>query len=136
LPFAATLILTQKIRFWKAVALLVAVCVAYTIYLNIAVFQLKSSSQPSSVHRQQKPGSDADSSPKPQAPSESSQNPQQKMQNEAQPSSKQQQNPPSVRASESPEKLKAIILKSIPHDTGAFTQVLKKAYRAHSSNFD
>jgi hypothetical protein len=134
LPFTATLILTQKIRFWKAVALLVAVCVAYTIYLNIAVFQLKSS-QPSSVHRQQKAGSDADSSPTPQAPSESSQNPQQKIQNEAQPSSKQQQNPPSVRASESPEKLKAVILKSIPHDTGAFTQVLKTAPRTHSSNF-
>jgi hypothetical protein len=112
----------QKIRFWKAVALLVAAFVVYIMYLNIAGYQLKASSQ----HRQQKPESHSDSSQKEPASSRTSQNSQQKTQIE-EPSRKQPPKPQSAGSTQYPEKLKAVILKSIPHDTGAFTQVAKKS---------
>lgn len=121
--FTQTLTVAQKLRFWKAVALLVAACVVYIMYLNIAGFQSRVSSQ----HRQQKspPHADADASRHEQSSSESSQNSHQKVENEADPSQKQQTKRQTVQSPASPQKLKAVILKSIPHDTSAFTQVSK-----------
>jgi hypothetical protein len=102
--FAATSISAQKIRFWKAIAVLVVACMCYIIYLNIYAFH-------GTVHR---------SSPEPSHLQPKASKP---ATTEAQPQQQKQQKHQKFRTSESPEKLKAVILKSIPHDTGAFTQV-------------
>jgi hypothetical protein len=102
--FAATSISAQKIRFWKAIAVLVVACMCYVIYLNIYAFHgTLHRSSPDPSHLQPKASKPATT--------------------EAQPQQQKQQKHQKVRTSESPEKLKAVILKSIPHDTGAFTQV-------------
>lgn len=113
-----------KTRFWKASGLLLALFVAYIIYLNFIGFHLRSSKQPSAEfaqHLQQQPENGAQASRKEQQKSqtsaESSHNYDQKPQNQHQ---QQQQ----ARFSGTPEKLKAVALKSIPHDTSAFTQGL------------
>ncbi len=123
LIFAPGLIPNQKTRFWKASGLLLALFVAYIIYLNFIGFHLRSSKQPSAEfaqHLQQQPENGAQASRKEQQKSqtsaESSHNYDQKPQNQHQ---QQQQ----ARFSGTPEKLKAVALKSIPHDTSAFTQV-------------
>jgi glutamine cyclotransferase len=103
-------------RFWKGVALLVVACIVYIMYSNVVGLQPKVSGK----QRQH-----ADSSPKDQASSETSQNLKQNVQHEGEPSRKQHPNPQRVASSQYPEKLKAVVLKAIPHDTGAFTQVLR-----------
>lgn len=84
--------------------MLVVACMCYVIYLNIYAFH-------GTVHR---------SSPDPSHLQPKASKP---ATTEAQPQQQKQQKHQKVRTSESPEKLKAVILKSIPHDTGAFTQV-------------
>jgi hypothetical protein len=108
LSFAAALPLipAQKIRFWKAIAVLVAACMLYVVYLNVYAFQRVSKPSPDASHLQ----------PKVLKPAAAEQ-PQQ-----------QPQTPRKFRSSESPEMLKAIILKSIPHDTAAFTQVVVQSF--------
>ncbi len=122
LIFAPGLILGQKTRFWKVSGSILALFVAYIIYLNFIGFHLKGPKQPFaefSQHPQQQPENGAQPSRKEQQKSqtsaESSPNYDQTPQN-------QQQQQQQARFSGTPEKLKAVVLKSIPHDTSAFTQ--------------
>jgi hypothetical protein len=93
----------QKVRFWKTVILLFVAFAAYVIYLNFVGSHLRASDKKSPAqfaeHQQQKPLDDAGSVRKGQ--------------------------PVKAPSSTSPVKLTAVVLKSIPHDTAAFTQVRK-----------
>ena len=120
--FAPGLIPGQKIRFWKASGLILALFVVYVIYLNFIGFHLRGPKQPSAElaqHLQQQPETGAQPSRKEQQKSQtsaaSSHNYDQKPHN-------QQQQQQQSRFSGTPEKLKAVVLKSIPHDTSDFTQ--------------
>lgn len=90
--------LAQKVRFWRIVILLFVAFAGYVIYLNVVGFRPRASAKKSPTQfaeqQQHKPLVDTGFAQTVKAPS-----------------------------SGSPEKLKAVVLNSIPHDTAAFTQV-------------
>ena len=90
--------LAQKVRFWRIVILLFVAFAGYVIYLNVVGFRPRASAKKSPAqfaeHQQQKLPDDTGFAQPVKAP-----------------------------FSGSPEKLKAVVLNSIPHDTAAFTQV-------------